>query len=311
MSSGDYTSVRKMKQMYSHQNNNCKRYEDYGRKFDEFMNRINEYGNHNHENQMTPLGFNHKNGVGYYIPQSQCEDEYKNQPPGMRSKPNQLVATNRYHTKTIKSYRITPIKHGFITFTVDAHLHNFGVDGSISCYSESNMNNFFEGIINEYNALTGEMTISNISSINGVFAESAIYNVCLLTLNPDVIQLKQRMSHLYQYFFQVDLEVYPNYNPVTEQLILFGSQIGHIYKYFFNIELTNDPEYEILDYEYLNEKMNYFYYFFFDLDITKNIDFNPNGNHIKLFSVKNRINQLYLYLFKIDLLDNPYFDPNL
>jgi len=40
MSSGDYTSVRKMKQMYSHQNDNCKRYEDYGRRFDEFMNRM-------------------------------------------------------------------------------------------------------------------------------------------------------------------------------------------------------------------------------------------------------------------------------
>jgi hypothetical protein len=311
MSSGDYTSVRKMKQMYSHQNDNCKRYEDYGKRFDEFMNRINEYGNRCHENQITPLGFNHKNGVGYYLPQSQCEDEYKNHPPGMRPKPNQLVATNRYHTKTIKPYRITPIKHGFITFTVDLHLHNFAIDSSISCYSDSNINNFFEGLINEYIPTTGEITISYIDSINGTFDTSSIYNVCLLTLNPDVIQLKQRMSHLYQYLFQVDLEVYPNYNPVTEQLILFGRQVCKLYLYFFNIDLTIDNEYEIQDYEYLNEKINYLYYYFFDLDITRNIDFNPNGNNIKLYSIKNRIEQLYLYLYNVNLPNNPYFDPNL
>lgn len=311
MSSGDYTSVKKMKQMYSHQNDNCKRYEDYGRRFDEFMNRINEYGNRSHENHMTHLGFNHKNGVGYYLPQSQCEGEQKNQPPIMHPRPNQLVATNRYHTKTIKPYRITPIKHGFITFTVDVHLHNFAVDSSISCYSDSNINNFFEGLINEYIPTTGEITISNINSINGTFDASAIYNVCLLTLNPDVIQLKQRMSNLYQYLFQVDLEVYPNYNPVTEQLILFGTQISHLYNYFFNIDLTIDPEYQIEDYEYLNEKINYLYYYFFDLNITQNVDFNQNGNQVKLYSIKNRIIQLYVYLFKIDLSDDPYFNPNL
>jgi len=260
---------------------------------------------------MTHLGFNHKNGVGYYLPHSQCEGEHKNQLPVMHPRPTQLVATNRYHTKTIKPYRITPIKQGFITFTVDVHLHNFTVDGSISCYSDSNINNFFEGLINEYIPTTGEITISNISSINGTFDASTIYNVCLLTLNPDVIQLKQRMGNLYQYLFQVDLEVYPNYNPVTEQLILFGTQISQLYNYFFNIDLTIDPEYQIEDYEYLNEKINYLYYYFFDLNITQNIDFNQNGNQVKLYSIKNRIIQLYIYLFKIDLSDNPYFNPNL
>jgi len=314
MSSGDYTSVRKMKQMYSHQNDNCKRYEDYGKRFDEFMNRINEYGRgerrHN-ENCMTPLGFNHQNGVGYYLPQSQCDNDAPNVPPGLRTKTSQLIATNRYHTKTIKAYRITPIKHGFVTFTVDVHLHNFVVNSSISCYSDSNMNNFFEGNINEYNSITGEITISDITSINGTFVDSAIYNLSLLTLTPDVIQLKNRMSDLYQYFFQVDLEAYPNYNPVTEQLIMFGMQISQLYLYFFNIDLSNDPEYEIVTYEHLTEKINYLYYYFFDLDINHNIDFNPNGNGLKLFSIKTRIEQIYLYLFNINLSTNPYFNPNL
>jgi hypothetical protein len=313
MSSGDYTSVRKMKQMYSHQNDSCKRYEDYGKRFDEFMNRINEYGrggHRHHEHGSYPLGFNHNNGIGYYLPHSNCDDDALN-PPVIRTKSSQLVATNKYHTKTIKAYRITPIKHGFVTFTVDVHLHNFAINSSISCYSDTNNNNFFEGTIHEYNSKTGEMTISDITSINGIFTDSAIYNIALLTLNPDIIQLKNRMSDLYQYFFQVDLEVYPNYNPVTEQLILFGSQISQLYLYFFNIDLSNDPEYEIVTYEYLTEKMNYLYYYFFELDITKNDDFNPNGNGLKLFSIKTRIEQFYLYLFNVNLSNDPYFNPNL
>jgi len=312
MSSGDYTSVRKMKQMYGHQTEKCKRYEDYGKRFDEFMNRINEYGRERHnEHCHTPLGFNHRNGVGYYLPNSHNNDDDNDGPPCLRTKPGQLVATNRYHTKTIRAYLITPIKNGVVTFTVDSHLHNFELNSNVSCYSDSNINNFFDGTINHYNRMTGEMTISQLDSINGTFLESTVYNLSLLTLNPDLIQLKNRMSYLYQYFFQVDLEVYPNYNPVTEQLILFGAQISNLYYYFFNIDLSSDPEYEIVTYEYLTDKMNYIFFYFFELDITQNVDFNPNGNGLKLFSIKTKIEQIYLYLFNINLSNDPYFNPNL
>lgn len=311
MSSSDYTSVRKMKQMYNHQNDHC-RNNDYGKRFDDFLRRMDDYarGNHHHDNHMTPLGYNKQNGICYYAPQHQIENDHGGQ-PNIRSKISQLTVTSRYHTKTIKKYLVTPIKGGAITFTVDLHLHNFAPDQSVSVYSDTNANNFFEGNINSYDPATGEITLNLIDSINGEYTTSAVYNVCLLTLNPDLIQLKNRMNDLYQYFFQVDLEEYPNYNPVTEQKLLFSRQICNLYIYFFNLDLTEDPSYQIANYDYLDSKINFIYQYFFNLDITQNLDFNQNGNHIRLFSIKSRINQLYLYLFDINLLDSEYFDPNL
>jgi hypothetical protein len=307
MSSSDYTSIRKMKQMYSHQNDHC-RSNDYGRRFDAFLNRIDEFARHGRcENHMAPLGYNRENGIGYYAPHNDKDNDSQ---PSIRSKIGQLTVTSRYHTKTIKKYLITPIKGGAITFTVDVHLHNFALNQSVSVYNDTNENNFFEGNINAYDPATGEITINMVDSINGIFTTSSVYNVCLLTLNPDVIQLKNRMNDLFQFLFQVNLDEYPNYNPVIEQRMMFSQQICNLYAYFFNIDLTLDPNYQLDDDNFLNNKINYIYRYFFNLDITMNIDFNPNGNRIKLFSIKNRINQIYLYLFDIDLLDYPYFDPS-
>jgi hypothetical protein len=314
MSSSDYTSVRKMKQMYSHQNDHC-RTNDYGKRFENFLNRMDEFARcsynecHPHPHHMAPLGYNRENGIGYYAPRNQIDNDAAAHPP-FRSKIGQLTVTSRYHTKTIKKYLITPIKGGAITFTVDIHLHNFAPEQSVSIYGDTNENNFFEGNINTYDPSTGEITINMIDSINGSFSVSSVYNVCLLTLNPDVIQLKHRMSALYQYLFQVNLDEYPNYNPVVEQMMLFSQQICNLYYYFFNIDLTVDPSYEITSDNYISDRINYLYRHFFNLDVTMNIDFNPNGNQIKLFSIKNRINQLYLYLFNADLIETPYFDPN-
>ena len=84
-----------------------------------------------------------------------------------------------------------------------------------------------------------------------------------------------------------------------------------MYYYFFNIDLSSDPEYEIVTYEYLTDKMNYIFFYFFELDITQNLDFNPNGNGLKLFSIKTKIEQMYLYLFNVNLSNDPYFNPNL
>jgi hypothetical protein len=319
MSSSDYTSVRKMKQMYSHQNDHC-RNNDYGKRFDEFLRRIDDFAhgpNHHHHNHFAPLGYNRHNGIGYYVPhqhQHQIENNHDHDHDGhphIRSKIGKLTVTSRYHTKTIRKYLVTPIKGGAITFTVDLHLHNFAPEQSVSVYSDTNANNFFEGNINSYDPSTGEITLDLIDSINGDYSTSSVYNVCLLTLNPDLIQLKNRMNDLYQYLFQVNLEEYPNYNPVIEQKMLFSRQICNLYIYFFNLDLTGDPNYQINDYEYLDSKINFIYQYFFNLDITQNLDFNQNGNQIKLFSIKSRINQLYLYLFNIDLLENEYFDPNL
>jgi hypothetical protein len=214
----------------------------------------------------------------------------------------------RYNTiaKTIKKYFITPVKNGSVTFTIEAYLRNFLVNQSVSVYSDVN---YFEGNIVSYDQISGEITINNINCLNGSFNDNLFYSVCLLGFNPEVIKLNKRMKDLYQYLFQVDIDVFPEYDPNIELLYLYRLQITRLYKYLFNTNLENEPEYSI-DYNYLENKINYIYFYFFNLDIKRNEDFNPNNNEINLNSIKQTINQIYLYLFNIDLNNNPKFNIN-
>jgi hypothetical protein len=214
----------------------------------------------------------------------------------------------RYNTiaKTFKKYLLTPIKNGTVTFTIEAYLRNFLVNQSVSVYSDAN---YFEGNILNYDQISGEITINNIDSLNGNFNENLFYSVCLLGFNPEVMKLTKRMKDLYQYLFQVDIDVFPDFNPNIQVLITQRIQITNLYKYLFDTNLENDPDYSI-EPDYLENKINSIYYQFFDLDITKNEDFNPNNNGIKINSLKQAINQLFLYLFDINLDNNPTFNIN-
>jgi hypothetical protein len=218
------------------------------------------------------------------------------------------IEKNRYNTisKTFKKYLLTPIKNGSVTFTIEAYLKNFLVNQVVSVFSD---NNYFEGNIVSYDEISGEITINNINSLNGNFNDNLFYSVCLLGFNPELIKLNKKMKELFQYFFQVDIDLLPEFDPNTQVLITQRKQITDIFKYLFDTNLENDPEYSI-DPNYLENKINNLYFQFFDLDITKNVDFNPNNNGIKINSLKQAINQLFLYLFDINLENNPSFNIN-
>jgi len=214
----------------------------------------------------------------------------------------------RYNTisKTFKTYLLTPVKNGSVTFTIEAYLRNFLVNQAVSVYSNVN---YFEGNIVSYNEISGEITINNINCLNGNFNDNLFYSVCLLGFNPELIKLKNKMKELYQYLFQVDIDAFPDFNPNIRILNTQRIQITNLYKYLFDTNLENDPDYSI-EPDYLENKINKLYFQFFDLDITKNVDFNPNNNGIKINSLKQAINQLVLYLFNVNLDIDPTFDIN-
>lgn len=318
MSSGDYTSNRKMKQMYGLPVDNNIR--NSGRIYSEHPPHTQIYGqpgcggNYYYENQMVPIG---------YYPQQRPPS-----PPCAPCAPQQIQCINSFiqdlslnykdsvMTRTVKKYTITPMIGGVITFTVDKYLKNYIVDKSaysqfVSVYSDSSMNIFFQGVVSNYDMQSGEITIGQVDGINGNFKNSSYYNVYLLY--PDVILLKNRLNYIYQHLFQIDLNSLPSYNPITEHLDLYVTNLCQLFTYFFNIDLTKDAAFETIDDIYLNAKLLYLYQYFFNLDITKNVDFNPNGNEIKLNTSQNRIYQLYLYFFTVDMynINNRYFNPNL
>ena len=215
------------------------------------------------------------------------------------------IENNRYNTisKTIKKYYITPVKNGSITFTIEAYLKNFLVNQVVSVYSDVN---YFEGNIVSYDQISGEITINNIDCLNGNFNANLFYSVCLLGFNPELIKLTKKMKDLYQYLFQVNIDVFPDFNPNIQVLNTQKIQITNLYKYLFDTNLENEPDYSI-DPNYLENKINNLYFQFFDLDINNNEDFNPNNNGVKINSLKQAITQLVLYLFDINL----DIDPNL
>ena len=218
------------------------------------------------------------------------------------------IENNRYNTisKTIKKYYITPVKNGSITFTIEAYLKNFLVNQVVSVYSDTN---YFEGNIISYDQVSGEITINNINCLNGIFNSNLFYSVCLLGFNPELIKLTKKMKDLYRYFFQVDIDAFPEYDPNIELFYLYRLQITRLYKYLFDINIENEPEYSI-EFNYLESKINNIYFQLFDLDIKKNEDFNPNNNEIKLNSLKQSIYQLVIYLFDINLYNDPNFNIN-
>lgn len=218
------------------------------------------------------------------------------------------IENNRYNTisKTIKKYYITPVKNGSITFTIEAYLKNFLVNQVVSVYSDTN---YFEGNIISYDQISGEITINNINCLNGNFNDNLFYSVCLLGFNPELIKLNKRMKELYQYLFQINIDVFPDFNPNIQVLNTQKIQITNLYKYLFDTNLENEPDYSI-DTNYLENKINGLYFQFFDLDINNNEDFNPNNNGVKINSLKQAINQLVLYLFDINLDNDPTFNFN-
>ena len=70
-----------------------------------------------------------------------------------------------------------------------------------------------------------------------------------------------------------------------------------------------ESNYELTE-EFLNLQIAQIYEYLFNVSITINLGFNPNGNGIVMDTLRKRIHELYKYLFSVDLAYNPTFNPN-
>lgn len=215
----------------------------------------------------------------------------------------------KYITRTVKAYRVAPTKNGTVGFLVEKHLP-FLPGQSLSCSIVDNENNFFNGVVFDYDKDIGFLSIGAIDNVTGNFSNSVVYNINLILFDPEVVKLKQRMDYLYKYLFQVELSITPDYNPVTEQLQFFERKVFNLLLYLFNYNIRIENDYVMTE-AYLSNELNTLYTYLFNVDLTQQLNFNPNGlTEIMLNTFKNRLYQIYLYLFSINLEQIPWFDPN-
>ena len=217
--------------------------------------------------------------------------------------------TQKCITKTSKSYRVSPIKNGSIGFLVEKNL-TFTPGQPISCNILDNESNFFNGIVFDYDAETGFLSIGNIDNVTGNFSNSVVYNINLILFDPEVAKLKQRMDDLYKYLFQIELNAIPSFSAVSEQLQFFDKKIYNLFLYLFDQDLRTLAGYQLTEL-YLTNKVNDLYEYFFNVKLDRNLDFNPNGfDGIRLNNLKIKIYQIHIYLFSINLEQSPWFNPN-
>jgi hypothetical protein len=214
----------------------------------------------------------------------------------------------KYMTKTIKKYKVVPTKNGTVGFLVEKSLP-FAPNMAISCSIENYEDNFFNGVIFDYDSDIGFLSIGNIDNITGDFSESSIYDINLIFFDPEVVKLKKRMEMLYKHLFQVDLETNPNYDPVDELIKQYDVNIHNLFTYLFNYNMRIESNYAVTE-DFLNVQINQIYQYFFNVNIVNNVSFNPNGNGIIMDTLRKKIHELYKYLFSVDLAYNPIFNPN-
>jgi hypothetical protein len=225
-------------------------------------------------------------------------------PQGPPGAPGDKITSN-----SMSQYIITPVQGGSVTFTVDSGLtYSKGVN--IFCANKRKSDCYFEGVIYHYSPNTGEITIHQISNINGVFNEPAVYNVILLAGSQELVKLRTRMNDIYFKLFQIDLTdpVNNNYDLVLSQC---SNDVNNLYEYFFEIDITEHDDYE-LEVCYLTDKIKDIYAHFFDIpniDMKRYKKFNPNNNGVLLDNLEKKIAQLYLYLFDNDLSVKVFFTP--
>jgi len=222
---------------------------------------------------------------------------------------NKCNTNQTYITKTIKAYKVIPAKNSNVGFLVEKNLQ-FKTGQIISCSIVDNDSSFFNGTVFDYDKDTGFLNIGDIDNITGNFSNSVFYNINLNLFDPEIMKLKQRMDYLYKYLFQVDLDTLPNFNPVSEQIQFFDTKLYNLMMYLFNENIRNRADYELTE-SYITKTANYIYKYLFDVNIDRNLDFNPNGfAEISLDNMRSKIYQIYIYLFAVNLEQTPWFNPN-
>ena len=219
---------------------------------------------------------------------------------------SKLFKCEKYITKTIKEYTITPTRNVAIGMLVSPNLL-LKIGDHISCYIDTDRLNYFRGIINGYDNITGLLSISHVYDITGTFTTNSIYSIHQILAEPDAFIMNERIDRLYQYFF--------NSNTIEHEIehtnhLLIGKLENYTYDLFmyaFEKNIRIEPSYELCD-NYLMLKINELYEYYFDVNIIQNPGFNPNDNLETPVHLEQYVIQLYLYLFDVNILDYSKFD---
>jgi hypothetical protein len=220
---------------------------------------------------------------------------------------------DKYITKTKNAYKIVPIKDASIGVLVEPYLP-FKTGDLISFHRKSAVSNYFNGVVLNYDAGTGFLSIGNFDNITGTFSESYEYIVNSILFDPETVRLKQRMEWLYQKLYQVDLEIKPDFNPndtttttPTTDYEKLEVYIYNLNNYLFDVDIRLKTDYAVTD-TFLTQCIDNIYYNLFE--VTDLSNFNPNGNDVALTSLENKIYEIYIYLFSVDLAQNDTYNPN-
>ena len=224
--------------------------------------------------------------------------------------PDTAFTNQKYITKTVNPSYVVPVKNATVGFLVEKRLP-FTKKQLISCSIDGEENNYFNGVVIDYDPDTGFLSIGEIDNITGDFSKSVTYNVNLILFDPETAKLRERMDYLYKYLFQVNLDLTPDYNPVREQLIFFDKMVINLMYYLFEIDIRLNADYTFSEVYLFNIVANTIYVSLFDVDITQVLNFQPNGNpEVPLTNLKNILYQIYIYLFDVNLEQNLWFNPN-
>lgn len=190
-------------------------------------------------------------------------------------------------SSTIEEVLITPSLNGAVTFTVCKNL-SFILGLPVTVSSSSNLNNYFEGFIYDYDKCSGNITVNKIQYISGIFTAPSIY---LINVTNNITELNSLRNQITQLYALLD-------NSGNTLLTQQNSDVIELYYYFFNQDIRQDGDYTLSD-VYLNTKMNYLYTYFFDIDITlsSNSGWNLNNTSVQLNTLTNKISQMYIYFF--------------
>ena len=202
---------------------------------------------------------------------------------------------------SVREYLLTPTFYGSTTFTIDCNLA-FSKGMKVICTQDLSSNNYFEGVVFNYYAPTGEITVYQLAKINGTFAEPSKYIVSLIPAFQEIDLLRTRMEEVYFKVFGIDISgptapatgggtTTPTVDVTTED-----TQLKGMFNYFFSEDISTDSSYAATE-TYLTTKINELYTYFFDIDLTSNTTFNPNNNGIALDTLANKVQQLNLYFF--------------
>jgi hypothetical protein len=234
MSSGDYTNIRKMKNMYTTPNHN-NRLDIYVKCNDEqnkcstpqsFCNEV-IYDNHPRieyiRNEPRIEYIINEKKIDCGCVKNVCEKNV------CENNENNVIYNYETSSRTIKKYLLSPNEGGSITFTIKKNLVNFINKQVVSVYynitNEDGINNYFEGYIYKYDNDSGEISINNIFNISGDFGNSQYYNITLLGFNPNLEKLNNRTDNLYNLLFPKNLFNNEYYDPNLESQIIKNTRL--------------------------------------------------------------------------------------